>query len=224
VRELSEPTHTPSPPEAAEPVPAAPSKRWRRRIFLAALAVIALSGSGCLIAYLLWPPYHFLTVEPGVLYRSGQLGPRALEQVCREARIRTIVDLVGEKRDRSEVQNEVEFSRKNGIQYLHLPLPGAAVGIEDHVNRFLSVLDDPRNRPVLVHCWQGVTRTGIMVAVFRMEYQGVENREALEGLHAFGKTVEQFKPTERDFILNYVPRSKRRAAEAGASAPESSRP
>ena len=33
-------------------------------------------------------------------------------------------------------------------------------------------MDDPDSYPVLIHCNAGLNRTGVMVAVYRMEYQG----------------------------------------------------
>jgi tyrosine-protein phosphatase SIW14 len=78
-------------------------------------------------------------------------------------------------------------------------------------------MDDPRNRPALLHCWQGVKRTGIMVAIFRMEYQRVGNAEALETFSTFGRDPTRFQPVDRDYVANYVPRWRRQAQPAAGA-------
>jgi len=173
----------------------------------------AACASGC-------GPYHFAVVEPGVLYRSGQVRKDSLEEIHEQCGIRTIVDLVAERRGSPFVAAEGEFAREKGIRYIHLPIPPVSMGVENFAQwlpPFFEILDDHRNHPVLVHCWKGIKRTGVMVAIYRMEYQRWDNAEALRGLSAFGRTPEDFTLAEREFILNYVPRWKRKPVAPGGS-------
>ena len=60
----------------------------------------------------------------------------------------------------------------------------------DHsVAEFRKVMDDPANHPVLVHCFAGIHRTGAMCAVFRMDYQGWTNDEAMSEMRTLGYTM-----------------------------------
>ena len=47
-------------------------------------------------------------------------------------------------------------------------------------------MDNPDNYPVLIHCFAGIHRTGAFCAIYRMEYEGWTNAEAIEELRACG--------------------------------------
>ncbi len=47
-------------------------------------------------------------------------------------------------------------------------------------------MDDEASYPVLIHCRAGLHRTGVLSAVYRMEYQGWSPLEAFEELRAHG--------------------------------------
>jgi predicted protein tyrosine phosphatase len=79
-----------------------------------------------------------------------------------------------------------------------------------------QVLDDAANRPALVHCWQGVKRTGMMVAIYKMEYLRMDNERAIAELPAFGRELEDFAEADREMLRRYVPRWRR---PPGASEP-----
>jgi protein tyrosine/serine phosphatase len=72
---------------------------------------------------------------------------------------------------------------------------------------FLQAVTNPANQPVFVHCKQGVDRTGMMVAVYRMVVQGWTNDAAYAemkamGFHAFwwwwsiGRYVKNFNAAD----------------------------
>ena len=54
------------------------------------------------------------------------------------------------------------------------------------VRNALSVMTDPANQPVYVHCSRGVDRTGVVVAVYRMEVDGWSEAGAEAEMEAFG--------------------------------------
>src|SRR5262249_38728667 len=146
----------------------------RRRLVFPLLAVAGISAPAAALSWYFWPPYHFAVVDPGVLYRSGQLGARDLARVHASTPFRTIVDLCGEKRDTCPALEEREFAREKGILHVNLPSSSEGIGDGENVRKFLEIVDDPRNRPVLVHCWKGIKRTGLMVAIYKMEYWGMD--------------------------------------------------
>ena len=84
------------------------------------------------------------------------------------------------------------------------------------IDQYLSVLDDERNFPVLIHCKAGLHRTGILCAVYRMEYQGWSVGEAYTELkaHGFGDWV---CTSANDYVEQYVLTYHRRPAGVAAA-------
>ena len=70
------------------------------------------------------------------------------------------------------------------------------------VRKALSVMTDPANQPVFLHCSRGVDRAGVVVAVYRMEFDGWSEAEAQAEMEALGfheiwfelkKTVKEWR-------------------------------
>lgn len=49
----------------------------------------------------------------------------------------------------------------------------------EQARRFFEVVDDPSNRPVLLHCYHGADRTGAFTALYRINRQGWSEEEAI---------------------------------------------
>lgn len=112
---------------------------------------------------------RFDTVKPGVLYRSGQLTTEQLGEAIDRYGIRTVVNF--QVRDRTLAQEEALVMGK-GLNFVNLPMPGDGFGEEAQFRQFLALVDDPANRPVLIHCAAGTCRTGAAVALYRFERDG----------------------------------------------------
>jgi protein tyrosine phosphatase (PTP) superfamily phosphohydrolase (DUF442 family) len=172
-------------------------------------------------------------VYPGVLYRSGQLSADGFAQAINRYGIRTIINAQDELPDPDVPQNwfdsrtlkESQLCKEMGVRYVHLPpglisrrrVPGAR---PDAIDEFLEIMDDPHNHPVLLHCRAGLHRTGVLAAVFRMEYDqpfGWSENEAAEmeqprrwtQLEAMAELKEHgfgqfFCTTANDYIVQYV--------------------
>lgn len=177
----------------------------RPRILVAvALAIAALAGGGILWMRLA-TPYHFLEVEPGVLYRSGGLAAGDLAGVIGDHGIRTVVNLRSKAENREPWHAaEAAVCRERGVRLVDLPMEKDAPPAPAQVDAWLALLRDPANLPVLVHCEYGVIRTGMMVAVWEIENSERSNREVFEALPMFGHRREGgVRDRFRDFILGY---------------------
>ncbi|HEY9869687.1 MAG TPA: protein-tyrosine phosphatase family protein, partial [Candidatus Obscuribacterales bacterium] len=53
------------------------------------------------------------------------------------------------------------------------------------INKFLSIVKNPRMQPVYVHCQQGADRTGCMVAIYRIDRQGWGPTQAYREMLSF---------------------------------------
>jgi len=57
---------------------------------------------------------------------------------------------------------------------------------EEDVVAFLKVVTEPGNQPVFVHCRQGIDRTGMMVAIYRVIIQDWAREKAIAEMKAMG--------------------------------------
>jgi protein tyrosine/serine phosphatase len=176
------------------------------------LSVLPLCGIG---AAFIWHHkvrgYHFRTVRAGVLYRSGWMRPVYEERIITKYGIRTVVNLCvpTEANYQKYYSDEQRMCARNGARLVNLPLPGNTPPSQEQTVEWLKLLSDDDNLPVLIHCDQGVIRTGIMVAIYQMEFQGGESETVFEKLPAFGHKLDVPKrKAMRDFILSYKPSGK----------------
>jgi tyrosine-protein phosphatase SIW14 len=152
-------------------------------------------------------------VEDGVLYRSGQPSPLGLGRLVHDYDIRTVISFRDVEEGKASVppeQWEEAFCANLGIRYVRMPLvvwtykDGAIPG-DENVHRFLAIMADPKNHPVLIHCYRGVHRTGIYAAIYRMEAQGWSNADAIEELKALGYDNIDKEDDVRGYLERYVP-------------------
>lgn len=118
----------------------------------------------------------FAQVSEG-LYRGAQPTAEGMQELAKLG-IKTVVNLRTFHSDRDEL-------RGTGLRYAHIHCKTWHPEEEDVV-RFLSILRDPANQPVFVHCQYGSDRTGMMVAAYRVVEQGWTRERATEELPRFG--------------------------------------
>ena len=189
-------------------------RRWKRLTL--AILILAAIGTAGAVWYDESLPYHFLTVTPGRLYRSGTLAPHHLEEVLDEHGIRTVVSLrtEGEREIGDWFAYERDVCEREGVELVHIPVDEPPS--DEHVARWLELVQDEERLPILVHCKHGVIRTAIMVALYEIAVLGKDNREVLDELPLFGRTLDEPKRVHlRDFLLRYKPASPRDGQTGG---------
>lgn len=155
-------------------------------------------------------------VQAGRVYRSGQMTADGFADAVQRYHLRTILNVQDEVPDPKieasfwdhHTIKESELCRHLGVRYLHLkPLliarhlvgPQRPPVIED----LLEVLDDEANYPLLIHCHAGLHRTGLLTAIYRMEYQGWSKERAFREMKAEG-----FGPwvctSANDYVTQFV--------------------
>lgn len=160
-------------------------------------------------------------VDPGKVYRSGQMTVPGFERAVREFGLRTIVNLQDDVPDpdistgyfTTQTIKESALCRQLGVRYVQLspdlvPRNTVPERRPKVIEEFLALMDDPGVYPVLLHCKAGLHRTGMLVAVYRMEYQGWGPGAALREVkqNGFGEstctTANEFIP---QYVLTYQP-------------------
>jgi hypothetical protein len=173
-------------------------------------------------------------IVPGRVYRSGQLTAEGFADAVARFHLRTIVNVQDDFPDPDldlsftdgRTVKESELCERLGVRYVHLApdlvsrrlaakVPPRVIG------QFLAVMDDEANYPVLIHCHAGLHRTGVLSAVYRMEYQGWSPDAAFRELkaHGFGPwacTAANDYVTQ--YVLTYRPRAPSAACAQAAQA------
>lgn len=152
---------------------------------------------------------NFHVVRPGVLYRSGQMTKEGLQRIINDYHIKTVVSLRDGQSERDRA--EEAFCNSEEINFVRI-LPsrwgddGGSLPVEAGVQRFRALMSDPRNYPVLLHCFAGIHRAGSYCAIYRMEFEHWSNAQAIAEMKACGYSnlddeldilgfMEQYRPT-----------------------------
>lgn len=106
------------------------------------------------------------------LYRSGQPGDdgfKALEKLG----LKSVLNL-------REYHSDTDEAEDTGLRLYRMKLAAGKVTREDLMNCLLIISSAPK--PILVHCWHGSDRTGIVCAAYRIVMQDWTPEKALEEL------------------------------------------
>lgn len=160
---------------------------------------------------------NFRVVDPGAMYRSGQMTPAGFARVAREFGIRTVVSLRDTKDDTGvlEDQPEADYCAAHGLAFYRLPpadwepVNGVVPG-DANVREWMRILADPATeRPILVHCFAGIHRTGAHVATYRIAYDGWTPAEAIAEMKTKGNSRTTFADNLLLYLGNYAPPTAR---------------
>jgi tyrosine-protein phosphatase SIW14 len=188
----------------------------RDRIFAAGIVLLVVGAPLAYHRYQLTTHKRLRVVAPGKFYRSGQMTVDGFVDAVHALGIRTVLNVQNEIPDpdlrRSfldgRTTSECELCRQLGVHYIllepDLVLPSTVPPNRPKViDQYLDILDDPANYPVLIHCKAGLHRTGVLVALYRMEYEGWNYTMAMDELkeNGFG---EMAATSANDYITQYI--------------------
>jgi protein tyrosine/serine phosphatase len=187
--------------DASQQKPALPPpRRW--------ISIVTFTVSALAAVFLFFyrvQTYHFAQVQKDVLYRDGNRDMRELKTALRRANARTVVML----NDDQEVQkepfaSELNYLKEEGIEVVRIPVKLGGYPNSDQVRQFLDVVNDRGKWPILVHCAQGVRRTGMMVAAYQESVLGYDDAKAKALIIPFGrKPTSQTLEDIKSFIDGY---------------------
>jgi tyrosine-protein phosphatase SIW14 len=86
------------------------------------------------------------------------------------------------------------------------------VPADEGVQRFREIMDEPKNYPVLIHCFGGIHRTGAFCAIYRMEYEHWTNEQAIAEMRACGYKDLDDEWDLLGYLEQYRPRWQQRQA------------
>ena len=114
------------------------------------------------------PNFHRVTTN---LYRCAQPtaeGLRAAEKMG----IKTVISLRAFHSDKEEVESTKLRTQRIYFNTWHAE--------DEDIERFIKIISDTNAGPFLVHCQHGADRTGTMIAIYRMAFQGWTKEEAIK--------------------------------------------
>jgi len=111
------------------------------------------------------------------LYRSAQPTAQGMQNLKKRG-IETIVNLRSFHSDRDEIGS-------TGLGYEHIYVKAWHPERKEIV-RFLRLVTNEKQTPMLVHCQHGADRTGTMCALYRIAIQGWTKKEAIREMREGG--------------------------------------
>lgn len=146
-----------------------------------------------------------------ILLGGAQPDRASLEKLKDLYGIKTVVNLRGEHPDEGWYQREKEAVEAIGAKWVQLPTSGYLAPPPETVDAFFDLVEDKDNWPIFVHCQMGIHRTGLILALYRMQYEGWTGARALAEMreHGFHWTKVDRSEVE-EYVLNYTPDPKRK--------------
>ena len=99
-------------------------------------------------------------------YRGSQPDREGFAQL-KKLGIKTVIDL-----RKDYVREAPDLARSAGLKYINIPLKASTPATQEQTQYFLSLVNNPANWPVYVHCKGGRHRTGAMTAIYRITRDG----------------------------------------------------
>lgn len=175
---------------------------------LAIVALLALAAGA--LWWAKWQTYHYASVHDGVLYRDGNRGLREFKHAIERGKIKTIVALIDDgelaAQKKPEFAAEMAWAKQQGLRVERIPIPLGGWPSSEDVQRFLAITADAQNQPVLVHCAQGVRRTGMMVAAYQQSVLGWDDQRCRSAILTFGHSERTVGDVQR-FVDVYDPKT-----------------
>lgn len=114
--------------------------------------------------------------------------------------VKTVIDLTKDGRD-----DEQGFVEAAGMKFHRIPMTTTDRPSDAAIAEFLSIVNDPANQPVYVHCQGGRHRTGTMTAVYRMTADHWTAAQAYDEMKQYRFEGFPGHPELKDFVMHFAP-------------------
>lgn len=115
--------------------------------------------------------------------------------------VKTTIDLTDGDGD----SNEERLAEAAGLKFFKIAMNTRVVPTAEQIATFLSIVNDPANQPVYVHCVGGKHRTGVMTAIYRMTQESWAPDRAFQEMKSFKFGADFLHPEFKKFVLAFKP-------------------
>jgi tyrosine-protein phosphatase SIW14 len=147
------------------------------------------------------PNFHKVNAN---LFRGAQPEEAGIQKL-KELGVKTIINL---RDDDERARVEGVEAVKAGLRYFNIPLSNFDRPADKTVEQVLALIRETSNQPIFLHCKRGSDRTGMIVAVYRIEYDGWTSAEAKDEAKRYGLGFWQVGM--KDYIHDYYKRRTER--------------
>ena len=120
------------------------------------------------------PLLNFGSIVPDKFFRSGQPDKDDLKAILPKG-IKTIINL-----KKSVEGFEMRLAARYGVALEHIKMSADRPPTDSQLETYFGLLDNPNNYPIWMHCQGGADRTGVMTAIYRLEYQNWSKVDAIK--------------------------------------------
>ncbi len=145
------------------PNPELSARPRRRRVWLPVAIVGLLAGVSVWVGPMLFAN-NFRTLLQGRVYRSAQMSEASLERAIQQHGIRTVINLRGIGLGMDWYHGECRATHRCNVAMEDINLSAGRLPSVSEMRYLLRVLDESEY-PVLIHCKQGIDRTGMIAAM-----------------------------------------------------------
>jgi protein tyrosine/serine phosphatase len=114
--------------------------------------------------------------------------------------VKTVIDL-----QKNGPSNEAGIVQRAGMRFFRIPMTTSEPPRSGQIAEFFTIINDPANQPVYVHCAGGRHRTGTMTALYRMTYDGWNAGQAYNEMKIYHFDGFPGHPALKNFVFAYKP-------------------
>ncbi len=139
---------------------------------------------------------RFIELEKGKIYRGSQPTEDQDYRTLKSLGVKTIVNL----RWDTSVEKSKEMAKKYGFKFINLPMKASEWPKNEIVDTALKNIKSRANQPVFLHCQHGKDRTGLIGALYRVETQKWDAKEARQEWIEMGFSVRWLRELDNYFL------------------------
>ena len=133
-------------------------------------------------------------------YRGAQPAAQDFAELAKLG-IKTMIDLTNGDGD----SNEQHLAESAGMKFVNIAMSTRIVPTVEQISTFLSIVNDPAQQPVYVHCVGGRHRTGVMTAIYRMTSDKWAADQAFKEMKTYKFGADFLHPEFKKFLFAFNP-------------------